>query len=161
MPAFGPLAGNAVVSLPGGTFILIADFGTFTETGEVVTFQIQEVDGVGSFALTGETLTIFFTGGPLSFGSFIWIGFPSSISRVLRRSNKDYSDMAVLAYDGNTKLLQDTGDTEGFFYLVPPNLFWISALQAIPIYSAMPNKIFNPFFGVSWVNGPPQFSDSI
>jgi hypothetical protein len=76
-------------------------------------------------------------------------------------SGKDPTLMAILAYNGTEKLLQDTANTEGFFHLIPPNLFPVSPNQAVQLYGAMPIKVFNPFYGVTWVNGPPIWSKKI
>jgi hypothetical protein len=78
-------------------------------------------------------------------------------------SGRDPTDMAIMAYgvtiDANAKLLQDTADTQGFFYIDKViGMRQVTPRQASALYPTMINKIFNPFFNVVHV-GPFNIVD--
>lgn len=101
----GPIAGVALVALPGGpvTFVMPADTGTFTVSGKAVTFQVQQAENTGVFNVTGNALT-FRVSVTLSVGAFVLNGQAA----VMQVQLACQTGVFTLAQGGETKLVGNT-----------------------------------------------------
>lgn len=145
------LTGEAITTLQK----IVAAEGSFALTGEAVTFQTKPTVATGLYVLIGEAVNALIEFLAAT-GSFVLTGHAAggNVFQTGASTSKDPNMMIVLGFGPGTKLLMDFDENE-FYYLSPSALTQITPALAAHLYNLQATKIFNPFFGVGWIKGPP------